>query len=116
MSGVFEGLNAMARVVWETACSRGWHPGPPPINDIPRHLMNVHTEVSELWEAYRRGTLDAPSEHEGLNLSQFEEELADIIIRALDLGQMYGIDLKRAVGMKDQFNRQRPYRHGGKLA
>lgn len=41
-------------------------------------------------------------------------ELADIIIRTLDLAGSLGIDIGKAIEEKLQHNTQRPYRHGGK--
>jgi NTP pyrophosphatase (non-canonical NTP hydrolase) len=42
-------------------------------------------------------------------------ELADIIIRVMDIGGLYGIDIDKAVKEKLQYNESRPYRHGGKV-
>lgn len=41
-------------------------------------------------------------------------ELADIIIRVLDTCGAWGVDIDTAVRTKLEFNRSRPYRHGGK--
>ena len=112
---VFVGLNAMGEYVFATSKSRGWHTQPARLEDLPRYLMNLHAEISELWEAWRRGTLENLSDHEGLALSQLQEELADILIRTLDLGAMFGLDLEHLTRTKDAYNRQRAYRHGGKL-
>ena len=43
-------------------------------------------------------------------------ELADVIIRTLDLGYMLGLDMDEAVRLKMEHNKTRPYRHGGKRA
>lgn len=43
-------------------------------------------------------------------------ELADIIIRVLDLAAYYNMDIERAIEVKMKYNASRPYRHGGKLA
>lgn len=45
-----------------------------------------------------------------------EEELADIIIRALDTAYALKVDIDWAVGQKHFYNTSRPFRHGGKLA
>lgn len=45
-----------------------------------------------------------------------EEELADVIIRALDTAGTLRIDIDRAVRIKHAYNETRPHRHGGKLA
>lgn len=42
-------------------------------------------------------------------------ELADVLIRLLDMANEMGIDLGEATLLKHRFNRTRPHRHGGKL-
>lgn len=42
-------------------------------------------------------------------------ELADVVIRLMDMCDHYGIDLAAAVVEKHEFNKSRPYRHGGKV-
>lgn len=42
-------------------------------------------------------------------------ELADILIRLLDMSDEMDIDLGQATLLKHRFNRTRPHRHGGKL-
>lgn len=41
-------------------------------------------------------------------------ELADIIIRVLDMCGYYGIDIEAAMLVKARYNETRPYRHGEK--
>lgn len=43
-------------------------------------------------------------------------ELADIIIRVLDVCGFHGIDIAAAIADKMAFNETRQYRHGGKLS
>ena len=42
-------------------------------------------------------------------------ELADVLIRVFDMAGFYGIDLDEAVRLKTEYNKTRPYRHGGKV-
>jgi len=84
---------------------------------------NAHGETSEFWESFRKGTLHEPcdkaSEMEALGLPPLtcgEEEIADLLIRALDQAEMYGIDIAKAVSVKAAFNRSRSRLHGGKQA
>lgn len=83
---------------------------------VATHCANLTGEVSELWEAHRKGRLHEPSDHEGLDLMCGEEEIADVIIRALDFCAQNGIDPDYSVATKMRFNATRPYRHGGKVA
>jgi len=41
-------------------------------------------------------------------------ELADIVIRVFDICGYYGINLESAIREKMEFNKTRPYKHGGK--
>lgn len=46
----------------------------------------------------------------------FGVELADCVIRILDTCETYGLDLEALIVEKMNYNRTRPYRHGGKSA
>lgn len=71
---------------------------------VPVKLVLVHSEVSEAMEEWRK-------EH---RLEHFAGELADIIIRVAQLGVGLGIDLDQAVIDKQQKNREREFKHGGR--
>lgn len=66
-------------------------------------LALIHSEVSELLETYR-----------GSNGAGEAEEMADIVIRVMDLAAARGVDLGRAIVMKMAHNATRPHKHGGK--
>lgn len=106
------------------AKSKGWHEGEETeAAFLMRTGMNIHAELSELWEAYRGGVLNQPCDKAdkmkdlGLpRLTSIEEELADIFIRLCDSAARLNVDLSTAVCVKHLFNASRPHRHGGKLA
>lgn len=64
-------------------------------------LMLVVTEVSEAAEAVRHNDME-----------NFKEELADTIIRLLDISRTVGINIEMAVHKKMDVNAGRPIRHG----
>jgi NTP pyrophosphatase (non-canonical NTP hydrolase) len=85
--------------------------------------MNMVGEVAEMFESFRSGTLKKPCDKaakmEANNLPVLtaeEEEVADIVIRALDYAGRFNVDVAKAVAAKHQFNRTRGYRHGNKKA
>lgn len=69
--------------------------------------------MSELGEAVEAFRLDAPSEKIP-GFSGVEEELADTLIRILDLAAQKGLRVSEAMTAKTLYNLSRPYRHGGK--
>ena len=116
-------LNELRDHLYEVAASKGFHDPDQEAMGMARYTSNLHGEVSELWEAYRHGTLDAPcnkaAEMKAAGLPVLtcaEEEVADIFIRCLDTAKKLNVDVAHAVAIKDAFNQTRPHRHGGKAA
>lgn len=66
-------------------------------------LALVHSEVSEALEELREPEVD---------LDAVGEELADAVIRIMDVCERLGIDLELAIEAKHSRNQLRPYRHG----
>jgi len=71
---------------------------------IPEKLALIHTEVSEAMEAHRDGNIKGKH---GIG-----EELADVIIRTLDLAEYLGVNIEQEVINKHQANQDRPHMHG----
>jgi NTP pyrophosphatase (non-canonical NTP hydrolase) len=116
----FDALNELADHVFDTAKTKGFHDDPVPMSVS---AANLHSEVSELWEAFRNNSLnsfcDKAEKMKALGLSpltNLEEEIADIVIRALDTARENGIDVGNAVRVKDAYNKTRPHKNGGKAA
>lgn len=87
--------------------SNGWNVTKPEDFDlvykVPACLALVHSEVSEALEAFREDDFD-----------NFKEEMADTLIRVLDVATGLGIDMDLEVAAKLAVNKTRGFRHGGK--
>lgn len=106
-------LNEYRDHVHANATAHGWYEQPNP--NIPEKLMLVVSEVSEALEEYRNGRLDT-WQGEGGKPEGFGIELIDALIRILDLAGHLKLDVDGLFWAKHEFNRGRPYRHGGKVA
>jgi NTP pyrophosphatase (non-canonical NTP hydrolase) len=105
-------LNEWAKRIHQNSVAKGWWQEEPSENVLGSICSSIHGEVSELWEDYRRKRLHEPSSHSGLALTRIEEELADILIRTLGTAKAYGVDIEKAVRLKCEYNKKRPFRHG----
>ena len=121
LSDALSGLAVLRDEAHAIARSKGWHEDAS-VKRLPELLCLVHSEVSEVLEAYREGC-DVTGATEMLAHACVPEakpegiasELADVIIRVLDICGLYGIDIGWAVARKMDYNRTRPQRHGGKV-
>ena len=77
--------------------------GEPPKRNVPEMLCLVHSEVSEAMEGYRKNLMDDKLPHR----SMLEVELADAVIRILDMCGGLGLDLEGAIFEKLEYNANR---------
>ena len=101
--GVF---NRIQNQVHANAVAHGWWEEPREDGTLIALIMS---EAAEALEALRKG--NGPDEH----CPQFrgaEVELADVVIRIMDMAEARGWDVAGAIVAKHEFNRTRPYKHG----
>lgn len=130
-----EDLKKFAEEAHQVSRSKGWYdPELTPATDLERHMLIV-SEIAEATEEVRNGnppiyqiyesdgfsnlkTKILPIDYKWSNSSKPEGEaveLADAIIRILDYAEAKKLPLIEAMLMKNEYNKTRPYRHGGKL-
>ena len=110
-------LSQIQKDVHKLAVDNGWWIDAD-MKIVPEKLALIHAEVSEALEEYRDGKMELYYQLPGDTSSKpegFGVELADAVIRILDLCGYLGIDLGELVELKHGYNRTRPFRHGGKL-
>lgn len=95
------------------ANEKGWHDLPRTTGDM---IALCHSELSEALEVLRDPNMALTTIIKvGGKPEGFPIELADLLIRVADMAELYGIDLEEAIHVKMEYNRTRPYRHGGKI-
>lgn len=120
-------LNELAKEVHNNAVDHGWWEEERSFGEI---IALCHSELSEALEEFRNGlkpkevyTNEAAEEGMLYNKTFLEKgckpegipiELADVIIRILDYCGKENIDIEEAIRIKHEYNKTRPYRHGGK--
>lgn len=119
-------INLLADQIHQNNVEKGFYEDKKNIGEM---LALIHSEVSEALECDRK------NKHCEANLNvvigwqlnevfkpKFEEqvkdtfgdELADIVIRVLDLAAFKGINLERHIEAKMRYNKLRPHKHGKK--
>jgi hypothetical protein len=103
-------INELAKAIHENAVAHGWWEEQRSLGDI---IALIHTELSEAFEEFRnkKGYLYyEDGKPEGIAV-----ELIDAVIRIFDFLYHQGIDIDKILLEKHEFNKTRPYKHGGKV-
>lgn len=105
--------NKIQQLVHQTAIDHGWWEEPIP--SIGEKLLLIVTEITEAAEAYRSNPDILYRFYEdGIKPDGFFVELADAVIRIMDLCEYNKIDLETVIIEKNKYNQTRDWKHGGK--
>lgn len=94
-------------------------------NDVPLRIVLIHSEVSELFDTFRKDEYAEKmiqiesdkffkEEYEVRIKDSFEDELADCMIRLLDLAAKRNINIEYHIQQKMRYNENRGFKYGGK--
>lgn len=103
-------LNKFAEEVYDNAVNHGWHDKP---IESGTAIALMHSELSEALEDLRKGKSLNDIDYENCKGVAFE--LIDCIIRILDFLKSNNIDdIETLLLKKNEYNKNRPYKHGNK--
>ena len=116
------GINESAKTILNNNIEKGFNN---PNYNIGELLMLITSELGEALESHRKGKFSnwksfySDSSKVGDNESfkihikdTFEDEIADAIIRLLDLSARLNIDIEKHINAKVDYNKTRPHLHG----
>jgi NTP pyrophosphatase (non-canonical NTP hydrolase) len=108
---IYNSLDTMAKDIHAVAVEKGFWPDKVDDIFITKQLMMIVSEAVEVMEAIRKDK----------GKQEVADEMADIVIRTLDLYQglvdngYVDQELQIALNNKTSFNKSRPERHGVKF-
>ena len=116
-------LNELAKQIHKNAVNKGFYENPKETGTL---LMLIVSELGEALEADRKNKHSDIKKFTELQFDflgfensfkqeikdTFEDEIADSLIRILDLCAYKGIDIQKHVELKMRYNSTRPNKHG----
>lgn len=107
-----QAIQEVQRDCYQIAEDHGFHDVGQTFGD---KLMLIVSEAAEALEDFRDGKAPDLLWYDGEKPCGIPSELADIVIRVLDVAEYYGINLGDVILEKMAYNNTRPYLHGRTL-
>lgn len=107
-----QGVSALQDICYKASVDAGWHTDirtgkrytqEQEYDKFPERIALIHSEVTESLHGFRKDLMDDKLPHRNMP----EVELADVIIRTLNLAGTMGYDVAGAIIEKIKFNRER---------
>lgn len=102
----------MSQRAYDLAAAKGFWDNQEADCKLSEQVALLHSECSELLEAIRK---DNPPDDKIKDFSSAEAELADLVIRVMNLAWAKGWDVGGAILAKHKYNVSRPFKHGKKF-
>ena len=103
-------IRETAKEIHANATDHGWH-------EIDRSALEnhalFHSEIAEATESVRNNEVPLWRDNDGKYQGE-AIELADCVIRIFDYFEWRGWNIEECLRLKMEYNKTRPYRHGGK--
>ena len=105
-------ISDLQKEIHENALSHGWWDSEREFGTL---IALCHSELSEALEENRKGIpVNQTYYAESGKMEGVPSELADVVIRIMDICEYYDIDLEKAILEKHEYNKKREFKHGNK--
>lgn len=103
-------ISKMQKEIHENAKKHGWWEEERNFGEL---IALCHSELSEALEEHRAGHPVTETYFPvGVKPEGVPSELADCVIRIMDMCEHFGINLEEMIKIKHAYNTTRPYKHG----
>ncbi|EOH90119.1 hypothetical protein [Enterococcus pallens] len=105
-------IHEVQKMIHENAVEHGWWESEREFGTL---IALCHSELSEALEELRKGhEINETYYTDSGKMEGVPSELADVVIRVMDICEHYGINLESTILEKHEYNKRRQFKHGNK--